>query len=88
MSKIEKLLFDIMCGYKDKNIKFEDLRKILKVFGFDCRIRGGHYIYTKTDIDEIINIQPIGDLAKPYQVKQVRNIFIKYQLGGNQDVEI
>ena len=31
-------------------------------------------------IDEIINIQPDGNKAKPYQVKQVRNIILKYGL--------
>ncbi len=30
MSKFEKLLFDIMCGYKDQNILFQDLCKLLE----------------------------------------------------------
>lgn len=76
----EKIFSDIMCGSKDKNIKFADVRKILNTFGFQCRIKGDHFIYYKNGIDEIINIQPDGNRAKPYQVKQIRNIILKYQL--------
>ncbi len=82
MSKVEKLLFDILCGYKDSNISFHDLRKLLELFGFTCRVKGDHFIFTHTDVEEIINIQPNGNKAKPYQVKQIRNLFIKYRLGG------
>ena len=63
-----------MSGVQDRNIKFADLQKILDVLGFQCRIKGDHFIYWKEGIDEIINIQPIGNKAKSYQVKQVRNI--------------
>lgn len=82
LSQTEKLLYNIMCGYKDKDISFNDLRKILAYYGFECRIKGDHYIYTKQGIAEIINLQPLGNKAKPYQVKQIRNLFVKYQLGG------
>ena len=82
MSQYEKLVISILSGTKDKNILFSDLRSVLTRLGFECRIKGDHFIYTKTGIDEIINIQPIGNRAKPYQVKQVREIILKYQLGG------
>jgi hypothetical protein len=29
---------------------------------------------------EIINIQPDGSKAKPYQIKQIREIVLKYKL--------
>ena len=47
---------------------------------FEVRINGDHFIYTKHDVVEIINIQPIGNNAKAYQVKQVRNLILKYKL--------
>lgn len=75
-----------MCGTSDNNIVFNDLRKLLAILGFDERIKGDHYIFTKGNIEEILNIQPKGDKAKAYQVKQVRNIILKYKLGGNKDV--
>lgn len=83
MSQYEKLLLSIMSGTKDKNILFADLRAVLDRLGFQCRIKGDHFIYTKDGVEEIINIQPAGNKAKPYQVKQVRNIILKYQLGGD-----
>jgi predicted RNA binding protein YcfA (HicA-like mRNA interferase family) len=86
MSKDEKLLLQILCGTRDTNVAFSDLQKALENIGFSCRVRGDHFIYTKPDIEEIINIQPNGNKAKPYQVKQVRNIIIKYRLGGGLDV--
>lgn len=85
MSQFEKLLASIMHGANDKNIAFADLQKVLDRFGFECRIRGDHFIYTKAEVEEIINIQPLKDKAKPYQVKQVREIILKYHMGGKAD---
>ena len=83
MSQYEKLLASILSGTKDSNILFADLQSVLDRLGFQCRIRGDHFIYTKDGIEEIINIQPNGNRAKPYQVKQVRNIILRYRLGGS-----
>ena len=83
MSQYEKPLLSILSGVRDKSIRFADLQTVLDSLGFQRRIKGDHFIYTKDGVEEIINIQPIGNKAKPYQVKQVRNIILKYQLGGN-----
>ena len=56
---------------------------MLKRLGFDERIRGSHHIFTQNEIEEILNIQSKGNKAKPYQVKQVRNLILKYKLGDN-----
>ena len=80
MATIEKLIAAIMSGTQDRNIKFSDLQKILNVFEFQCRIKGDHFIYWKDGIEEIINIQPDGNKAEPYQVKQIRNLILKYHL--------
>ncbi len=83
MSQYEKLLLSILSGTQDRNTLFADLQTVLDRLGFQCRIRGDHFIYTKDGVEEIINLQPVGNKAKPYQVKQVRNIILKYQLGGS-----
>lgn len=83
MSQYEKLILSILSGTKDKSILFADLCSVLDRLGFQCRIKGDHFIYTKDGVEEIVNIQPVGNKAKPYQVKQVRNIILKYQLGGD-----
>lgn len=79
MGKKEKIYSKIL--FNNKNIKFKDVDYLLKKLGFDCRINGDHYIYVATNVDEIINLQPLnnGD-AKSYQLKQVRDILIKYRL--------
>jgi len=55
---------------------------VLKYLGFEERIKGSHHIFFKKGIVEIINIQPKKDKAKPYQVKQVREIILRYRLRG------
>jgi predicted RNA binding protein YcfA (HicA-like mRNA interferase family) len=80
VSKIEKLLLKVVTGVSDQNISFSDLILILTTLGFEFRIKGSHHIFFKEGVEEIINIQPNGDKAKPYQVKQVRNLLIKYKL--------
>ena len=82
MSQHEKLLHRILLGRSDANIPFSGLRALLVHMGFEGRIRGDHHIFTKDGLDEIINLQPKGAKAKPYQVKQVRNIILKYKLEG------
>jgi virulence-associated protein VapD len=85
MGKNEKLLSKILQGRSDSNIDFSDLRKLLDIFGFSERIKGSHHIFTKSELEEIINIQEINGKAKPYQVKQVRNLILKYQLKFSED---
>ncbi len=80
MATIEKLYLSILSGMQDKNIKFRDLQKLLDILGFECRIKGDHFIYYYGNLPENINIQPSGNMAKPYQVKQVRTFLQKYQL--------
>ncbi len=81
MSKVEKLLQKILQGNSDKNIKFQDLLKLLAYFEFTKRIKGSHHIFTREDIEEILNLQPTKDnKAKAYQVKQFRGIILKYKL--------
>ena len=64
---------------------FSDLCSVLDRLGFEYRVRGDHFIFTRDSVDEIINIQPSGNKAKPYQVKQVREVILKYRLGGDDD---
>ena len=80
MGKYEKVLRLILSGQSDSNIKFEDLRNLLKNLDFSERIKSSHHIYYRRGVVEIINLQAKAGKAKPYQVKQVRNLIIKYDL--------
>ena len=85
MSKIEKLILAITRGKSDADTGFDDLRKLLLHFGFQERIRGSHHIFVKEGIEELINLQRDGKSAKPYQVKQVRRIILRYGLGSDDN---
>ncbi len=85
MSKHDKLLLRILRGASDANIPFEGLCQLLHHLGFEERIRGSHHIFTKDDVEEILNLQAKGAKGKPYQVKQVRNVILKYRLGGKEN---
>jgi hypothetical protein len=79
MGKNDKILQQVLLGRADANIAFADSRSLLLGLGFDERIRGDHYISAKHGVDEIMNVQPIGAKAKPYQVRQVRAVILKYK---------
>ena len=80
MSQIENTFQAILGGRSDHNIRFNELCHVLDSLEFHSRIKGSHHIFWRDDIDEIINIQPLGPKAKAYQVKQVRNLIVKYKL--------
>jgi predicted RNA binding protein YcfA (HicA-like mRNA interferase family) len=80
MSRVEKILKDVLSGTSDANIAFMALCQLLKRLGFQERTKGSHHIFTREGIEEIINIQSKGSKAKPYQVKQVRGIILKYKM--------
>lgn len=77
----KQVLERILSGLSDKNIRFSELRNFILSLGFDERIKEDHHIFTKAGVAEIINLQPLkGGMAKAYQVKQVRDIILKYKL--------
>ena len=84
MGKHDKTQARILSGAADKNIAFRDMRSLLKHLGFDERIKGDHHIFSRNGVEEILNLQPKGSKAKAYQVKQVRDVILRYQLGGSE----
>lgn len=86
MGKYSKLRQKILAGSADTNVEFLALCQLLVRLGFDERVKGSHHIFTRDDVAEILNLQPRGNKAKQYQVKQVRNILVKYRL-GESDVD-
>lgn len=85
MAKIIKLIEKILRGRLDASIGFEELCSLLKSLGFEERIRGSHHIYRRADVEERLNLQREGAKAKPYQVRQVRAVILKYRLGVDDD---
>jgi predicted RNA binding protein YcfA (HicA-like mRNA interferase family) len=85
MTKLEKTLEQILRGTSDANVAFSDLLGLLKRLGFQERIKGSHHIFSMTGVEEILNLQPSGSKCKPYQVKQVRHVILRYQLSRRLD---
>lgn len=85
MGRLRKLHQKILMEDTGDNIEFRALCSLLSGLGFDLRIKGSHHVFTRSDITEIISLQPKGGKAKVNQVRQVRGIFLKYRIGV-QDV--
>ena len=79
----KKVLAKILSGTSDSNIEFNSLCGVLKSMDFQERIKGSHHIFYKERVAEILNIQKLSNgKAKNYQVKQVRQLILKYKLGS------
>ncbi len=76
----EELRARVVEGKSDANINFEDLCRLLLRLGFEERVRGSHHIFRKQGIRELINLQQEGNKAKVYQVRQVRQVILRYGL--------
>jgi predicted RNA binding protein YcfA (HicA-like mRNA interferase family) len=85
MGKHEKLLQKILSGRQDTSINFSEAVALLDALGFSMRRNGSHHIFYREGVTEIINIQPDGSKAKPYQIKQIREIVLKYKLEAQDE---
>ena len=86
MSRADRTLERILSGAADHNLALVDLLSVLRRLGFAERRRGSHVILSHEGIPEILNLQPLtGGRAKPYQVKQVRRLLLRYGVAGASD---
>lgn len=76
----DRLRQRILDGRSDANIRFDGLRRYLLRLGFVERVRGSHHVFRKVGVRELINLQRDGSHAKPYQVRQVRRVLLRYDL--------
>ncbi|MDQ3568647.1 MAG: type II toxin-antitoxin system HicA family toxin [Actinomycetota bacterium] len=81
MGRRRKLLERILIGRSDANIPFEQTRTLLKALGFSESIRGSHHKFIREGVEELINLQEVEGKCKPYQVRQMREVILKYNLG-------
>jgi len=81
----KKILEKVLSGLSEKNIRFDELKKLIEDLDIDCRIKGNNHIFTKKGVAEIVNLKPLKNgKAKPYQVKQVRQLILKYKFHKEQ----
>ena len=75
---VAKTLRRLLSGTSDAAIRFDDLCSLLESLGFDKRVKSGHHLFRKAGVEERINLQREGNNAKPYPVKLVRAVILKY----------
>ena len=88
MTQWDKFRRKLLSGQSDKNIAFSDLCRYVERLGFAERpdgSGGSHKVYDKEGVAEIINLQPAANMAKAYQVKQVRRLINDYSLVEPED---
>ena len=84
MTPRRALVSGILEGRSDANIRFSELLQLLRNLGFIERVRGSHHIFRRAGIRELLTLQRDNGLAKPYQVRQVRQLLLKYDLETGQ----
>ena len=63
------------------NLSFDDLVRLANAFGFvHARTSGSHRIFSHPELPGMLNLQPDGHQAKPYQVRQLVKLVEKYGL--------
>ena len=81
MTKAAKLARKLLDGRSDAAFRFDDLCLILARAGFLTRQgKGSHHIFYKSGVEEIINLHPLGNMAKPYQVKQAPELASNFKM--------
>ena len=80
MGSPNKTLDVILRGTSDANIAFEDLRQVLLRLGFVERTKGSHHLFRRAGVPLLVNLHRDSSKAKPYQVRQVRQILLRYKL--------
>jgi predicted RNA binding protein YcfA (HicA-like mRNA interferase family) len=80
-----KTLRRVLEGRSDANIAFNDLCALLHNLGFEMRVRGSHHIFRRQGVEAKVNLQRDNHKAKPYQVRQVRNVILRNGLGKIDD---
>jgi predicted RNA binding protein YcfA (HicA-like mRNA interferase family) len=79
MANVQKVYAKVIEGRG--SISFRDLQRLLITLGVRLdRISGSHHIYLHPDVSRPINIQPAGKDAKPYQIRQLRDIIREFGL--------
>lgn len=83
----KKTFARVCCGTADASLRYDDVCQLLARLGFEKQVRDDHHVFIREGVAEILNLQPSGALAKPYQVGQVRDVIVRYRLAGEHEDE-
>ncbi len=69
-----------------RNVAFRDMINLVEGFGFRlARVSGSHHIFTHPAIPGLVNLQEVGEEAKPYQIRQFLRLVERYNLRLEDD---
>ncbi len=64
-----------------QSMRFAETIRLAEAFGFHIdRISGSHHIMKRAGISELMNVQNVRGMAKPYQVRQLLKLVEKHNL--------
>ncbi len=79
MANLKRVLESVLTGRG--TINFRDLEGLLTALGFQLsRTSGSHRIYVHSRVSRPLSVQPFGKDAKPYQVRQLRDMIREFEL--------
>ena len=79
MASARKVFDAVLSG--SGTINFRDFERLLTALGFRLdRTSGSHRIYLHPRVPRPLSIQPFGKDAKPYQVRQLRDMIREFEL--------
>jgi predicted RNA binding protein YcfA (HicA-like mRNA interferase family) len=79
MVKADAILAKVKSGHG--RIQFRDFQKLLVRLGFRLdRTRGSHHVYVHPRVTRPLSVQPIGNEAKPFQVRQLKDMIAEFGL--------
>jgi hypothetical protein len=63
------------------SLRFAEARALAEALGFHLsRVSGSHHIFSRPGVPELLNLQEVRGMAKPYQVRQLLQLAERYNL--------
>ena len=79
MTKVKELLQKALRS--PASLRFDEMVRLAEAFGFRrARQRGSHHIFVHPDVPQLVNLQDVNGVAKPYQVRQFLKLVERYNL--------
>lgn len=81
MNKAAKLKVKLLAGRGYHNFSFAELGTLLVGLGFTLdRQEGSHQVWQHQAVKKSVNVQSVHGKAKPYQLRQIRDIVREHNL--------
>jgi predicted RNA binding protein YcfA (HicA-like mRNA interferase family) len=81
MNKADKLKAKVLSGKGYHNFSFSDLAVLLAGLGFVLdRQESSHQVWKHPAVPTLVNVQSVKGKAKPYQLRQLREIIKEHRL--------